>query len=162
MTARCFASLEFESIGEIVPEQGQSGAYLEHMPQDRFDRAATTPLHAYGAGPFCRFKIARSCRDAGIYILTSDSISVYVGECVNLGKRWGPNGYGGISPRNCFVGGQSTNCRVNAAILAEAKAGRVIELFFRPFSGDKPDRVAAESSLILALRPAWNRAKLAW
>lgn len=129
MTARYFAGLAFESIGEIVPERDENGAYLEHMPQDRFDRAANTPLHAYGTGPFCRFKIARGNKGAGIYVLTSDGVSVYVGQCVDLGKRWGPNGYGGISPRNCFVGGQSTNCRVNAAILAEAKAMRIIELF---------------------------------
>jgi hypothetical protein len=128
-------------------------------PQDRYKDAETTPLHTYGSGPFCRFQIGRSRHEPGHYVLTVDETPVYAGECVNVSKRWGSNGYGGISPRNCFVGGQPTNCRVNAAVLQEAKAGRSIELWFRRFDGDRQDRLDMETILIRTLQPAWNRAK---
>ena len=36
----------------------------------------------------------------------------YVGECANLSARFNV-GYGNISPKNCFSGGQETNCRLN-------------------------------------------------
>ena len=54
-----FSGLEFERIGEIEPERDKSGNYAELMPQSRFVHAGSTRLHAYGDGPFCRFRIAR-------------------------------------------------------------------------------------------------------
>jgi hypothetical protein len=152
--------MDFHHVGRIEPERAPDGATLELMPQVRYKDAVTTPLHAYGSGPFCRFRIGRSCREPGLYVLTLEDDPVYAGECVDLSQRWGPNGYGGISPRNCFRGGQPTNCRVNAAILTAAKEGRRIDLWFSAFDGDTMDRRLAETHLIQSLTPPWNRAKL--
>ncbi len=160
MSGRRFADWGFELIGPIEPGCDGMGAYIELLPQARYRDAAIARLHAYGDGPFCRFRIARKRREAGLYVLTVDDAAVYAGECVNLDKRWGPNGYGGISPRNCFQGGQPTNCRINAAILAAAKDGRTVKLWFHPLDGDTGSRRAAETVLIRALQPAWNKAKL--
>lgn len=157
MTNHRFADFDFDCIGSIEPQRGPTGAFIELMPQARYRDAANTPLHAYGSGPFCRFRIGRGLHTAGLYVLTLDVNPVYVGECVDLDKRWGPTGYGGISPRNCFRGGQPTNCRLNAAILASAKEGRKIELWFRQHDGNTLSRVKAESELIRSLRPQWNR-----
>jgi hypothetical protein len=63
------------------------------------------------------------------------------------------NGYGRISPRNCFQGGQSANCRVNNLILDAAKNGHRIELWFTKSS----DRKTLEERLIARIRPHWNR-----
>lgn len=160
MKARYFIDLSFEHIGPIEPERDETGRFIEFLPQARYRDAATTVLHAYGAGPFCRFRIARARRESGLYVLTIDDVPVYAGECVDLGARWGPNGYGGISPRNCYTGGQPTNCRVNAAILVDAKLNRRIDLWFSLFSGSRDERLAAERRLIQGLMPKWNRAKL--
>lgn len=160
MTKRRFADWDFEAIGRIEPECEESGAYVELLPQARFRDAATAKLHAYGAGPFCRFRIARKRRESGLYVLTLDDVPVYAGECADLEKRWGPNGYGGISPRNCFQGGQPTNCRINATVLVAAKAGHRLDLWFCPFDGETESRRSAETRLIQTLRPAWNRAKI--
>ena len=159
MSVRHFAGWDFEAIGSIEPERDTMGAYVELLPQMRFRDAATARLHAYGAGPFCRFRIAARRREPGLYVLTFNDTAVYAGECVNLEKRWGPNGYGGISPRNCFDGGQPTNCRINAAILAATRSGGRVELWFWPFDGDTVSRRAAEAQLIGALQPAWNRTR---
>lgn len=157
---RNFANRDFEYLGTIEVERGKNSEILTFMPQSRYRNASQAQLHAYGIGPFCRFRIGQKRRDPGLYVLTLDDVPVYAGECVDVGKRWGPNGYGGISPRNCFQGGQSTNCRVNAAILVEALLGRRIDLWFANFDGPRDARLAAETILIRNLKPAWNRAKL--
>lgn len=157
--ARTFADRDFEHLGTIELDRGDDGEIRTFMPQARYRDASVGALHAYGAGPFCRFRIGRQRHDAGLYVLTLDDVPVYAGECVDVGKRWGPNGYGGISPRNCFQGGQPTNCRVNAAILVEALRGCRIDLWFMIFHGTRDERLAVETALIRKLNPAWNRAK---
>jgi hypothetical protein len=159
VTKKKFVRWEFESLGSIEPERDETGALIELFPQARYKNAATAILHTYGIGPFCRFRIGQGQNVPGLYVVTLDGTPVYAGECVDLAKRWGPNGYGGISPRNCFVGGQSTNCRLNAAILSEAKAGREIDLWFYGFDGDREDRLRSETILIQTLQPVWNLAK---
>ena len=76
---------------------------------------------------------------------------------VNLAERWGGRGYGAISPKNCFVGGQSTNCKVNNRILQHASAGRRIELWFH----STVNMGAIEQTVISTLSPAWN-AQVPW
>ena len=155
---RRFSCRDFELIGTIDPTRNEDGAIEEYFPQHRYRDAATARLHAYGEGPFCRFSVARGITRGGLYIITVNEAPVYAGECENLSKRYDSTGYGGISPRNCFHGGQPTNCRINALILAEAKCGSTIELWFHPTSGEKTDRLGAETDLIQSLRPIWNRA----
>jgi hypothetical protein len=38
-------------------------------------------------------------------------------------------GYGNISPKNCFKGGQETNCRVNNLVHSAALAGERISTY---------------------------------
>ena len=161
MSFRWFADLDFGLVGPIEPECGPDGQPREFMPQSRYRHAATTPLNAAGAGPFCRFKIGKGRNQPGLYVLTIDGEATYVGECANLAVRWGLTQYGSISPKNCFRGGQSTNCRINGLILLAAKAGRTIQLWFRPLLVSTDERRGAETRLIQALKPNWNRTKLA-
>ena len=80
-----------------------------------------------------------------------DDVLVYLGECEILARRFNA-GYGNISPRNCFVGGQSTNCKVNRAILCSAAEGKKIGLWFHTTA----IRKQVESRLIEGQRPPWN------
>jgi hypothetical protein len=89
-----------------------------------------------------------------------DGEPVYAGECANLAMRWGSTQYGSISPKNCFKGGQSTNCRINNKILLGALNGAALALWFAYFEGSTGARQSAETQLIQALRPPWNRAKM--
>lgn len=74
-------------------------------------------LHQYGDSIFCKFKIDDKYEKLkGIYCFAINDRIVYIGRCTdNYSKRIN-YGYGNISPRNCFIGGQSTNCRINAKI----------------------------------------------
>lgn len=147
-------NLEFEFVGPIAPDRDDLGITAKH-PQARYTKA-NLPLNRYGAGPFCSFKVAKGLRKAGVYLIQADKLIVYVGECQNLAFRYG-SGYGIISPRNCFKGGQETNCRINNLIFDAAQKGAVLSLWFREVEGGKPQRLAIERGLVSALRPAWNR-----
>ena len=75
----------------------------------------------------------------------------YIGICQDLSKRFN-GGYGIISPRKCYKGGQSTNCKVNRRILDTAKGGGSVDLYFYP----TPQRKALEKCLIALYLPPWN------
>lgn len=74
-------------------------------------------LNRYGDSIFCKFNIENKYKKLkGLYCFAINDRIVYIGRCTdNYGKRIN-YGYGNISPRNCFIGGQSTNCRINAEI----------------------------------------------
>ena len=154
---RSIESHLFEHVGTIEPLRGHDGCVIEELPQSRYRNRNGLPLNNYGHGPFCRFRTARGFRESGVYIIASDKTALYVGECKNLENRYGSNGYGSISPRNCFKGGQETNCRINTLILNATKGGDELTLWFHPIDGGKAERVEIETELIAVLMPVWNR-----
>jgi hypothetical protein len=84
MMVRSFVDEDFHHVGRIEPGRGSDGEFLELMPQSLYRDAATIPLHACGAGPFCRFRVGRTRREPGLYVLTVDDKAFYAGECVDL------------------------------------------------------------------------------
>jgi hypothetical protein len=88
MIARNFANRDFEHVGTIEPERAGNGDLRRFLPQASYRDAAVTPLYAYGAGPFGRFRIGRNRHNAGL--------------CGP--SRLKPTAVGKISPRvpNCF------------------------------------------------------------
>ncbi|MHB8606201.1 MAG: GIY-YIG nuclease family protein [Thermoplasmatota archaeon] len=143
---------EFRFVCLIEPEQDARGRIITFRPHLDYDNSERLDLLPGGEGPFCRFRIPRDMSAAGVYILNNRFRTFYVGECANLSVRFN-TGYGQISPRNCFVGGQSTNIRLNALILEAASDSQTIELWFHPTA----NRFAIERELISTLRPDWNR-----
>ena len=154
---RNFAGYAFERVGAVEPERDGRGAVIEDLPQSRYPNKRNLPLHKYGRGPFCHFRVARGWRWSGVYVLKNGDKPLYVGECQDLESRWGTNGHGRISPRNCYQGGQETNCRINNLIYRESKTGTEFDLWFHPIDGGKHARLAVESELTGALKPPWNR-----
>jgi hypothetical protein len=152
-SSRSFANWRFRLVGVIEPERDPLGLVRMLEPQTRYAKAATTPLHHYGVGPFCRFSVSGLPASAGVYVVTLEDEPVYVGECQNLAQRWGLSGYGSIQPRNCYRGGQETNCRINNLIYdASTQSGNLL-LWFTEIG----ERKAVENELKRKLRPRWNR-----
>lgn len=141
----------FRRIGTVRPECEASGKVKTFYPHLEYSKAATATLHKYGAGPFCRFAVSKDLALEGVYLLAVRSEIRYVGKCDNLAVRFN-TGYGQIAPRNCYKGGQNTNCKVNALILAEIEQGRELDLWF--YETSEPLKV--EKQLITALGPPWN------
>lgn len=150
--ARRFGDWDFHRVAALTPDRDANGAVQRFMPQEQYDNADGLALHAYGQGPFCRFRLESSPGLEGVYAFVQGDDVLYVGECVDLQQRFNI-GYGQISPRNCFTGGQPTNCRINALVLNASSSGTTIEVWFCLTE----DRKAAERALILLLRPWWNR-----
>ena len=138
-------------MGTITPDRTAEGTFLEFMPQARYTKANTTRLNPYGGGPFCRFLIPNAPHLDGVYGLTADDNVIYIGEAQDLARRWGLSQYGSIQPKNCYVGGQSTNCNINARVLRSTKAGKRLDLFFLETEGS-----AIQDWLIGHLHPLWN------
>jgi len=143
---------DFEMVCSIQPETNPDGSIKEFMPQSRYRNDIKVPLNHYGKGPFCKFKIPNGCNNCGVYAIVVEGHAKYIGECVNLSSRYNM-GYGIISPRNCFVGGQETNCRINNLILLASKNGTQLSLWFLPTKEYK----AIEQELRDLEKPEWNR-----
>lgn len=146
-----WGGVQFRFVCTIVPE-GRGGKIATFTPHKRYANPRGIPLHAWGSGPFCRFQIPPQAPESGVYVIVVNDEVKYVGETENLTNRFN-NGYGSISPRACYTGGQSTNCHVNSLILVDATKGSRIELWFTPST----NRKGLETELIRTIRPLWNR-----
>ena len=144
-------TVDFKFICEIKPLTDEYGSVIVFHPYKEYKNVDNKKLNKYGKGPFCKFQIPNGINKAGVYILKINDEVKYVGECENLSSRYNI-GYGQISPRNCYVGGQSTNCKINSYILQEVKNGSKVYLLFY----ETENRFEVERSLIKKYEPEWN------
>src|SRR5438552_3937886 len=80
------------------------------------------------------------------------SLKLGAGRCLdNVGKRIN-QGYGRIHPKNCYLDGQSTNCRLNTLI---AKHRDVVR-FYVCILDDVSEIKLLESEILKSLSPEWN------
>lgn len=142
----------FEYICEIQPAKTLLGSIKADKPQPRYENSKHLALNKYGQGPFCSFKIPNHYHQCGVYALVSGKEVMYIGECVDLSQRYNM-GYGTISPRNCFVGGQETNCRINHLVFEITKKRKRLSLWFYP----TPNHKDVERILLASIRTPWNR-----
>lgn len=121
---------DFEFIQDLSPVLNKQGTIREFYPQQGYSKRDITPLNKHGEGSFCRFSInPKWINISGVYALYQDEELLYIGQCLDLGSRFNV-GYGNISPRCCYIGGQSTNCKINKVVLNSAKIGKTIKLYF--------------------------------
>ena len=143
----------FDYTCEIIPDLNEEGGVIEILPQSQYENKKNLGLNKFGEGPFCKFTIDRKhSGKTGVYVILVNNVIQYVGECDDFFKRFGM-GYGNISPRNCFEGGQSTNCRINSDILSVFKLKKSIQLYFL----ETDDRFRIEHEIIINLNPPWNK-----
>ena len=143
---------EFEHVSEIEPLRNPDGSVQEFMPQSRYANRSAIKLNKYGQGPFCKFKIPNRFNHSGVYAVIASTKVMYIGETINLSTRYNM-GYGNISPRNCFLKGQETNCRLNNLICHAAKRGEHLSLWILKTDNYK----VIEANLRASLKPEWNR-----
>lgn len=142
---------DFKLICHIKPQVDEDGLIKKIMPQGRYKKAETTPLNPYGSGPFCKFTIPRKMNWMGVYIIDVSGLPNYVGECKDFSSRFN-SGYGNISPKNCYIGGQRTNCRINNKIYHASVLGEDIRLWFLRTENYK----VIEASLRASQKMRWN------
>ena len=144
----------FQLAGQLEAARGDDGAVLLQSPHLRFANPKGLALNRYGLGPFGRLIVPGLPDRPGVYaILARDGSVLYIGRARDsLRTRWGRGGYSVIDPRNCFVGGQGTNCHINALISAGLSRGDAYTLWFHVI--EPPDEL--EVQLRWGLRPPWN------
>jgi len=113
-------------------------------------------LNPYGDNMFCRFKIADYAliKRKGLYMFKYKGNIKYIGRVkgeYDFNKRinWG---YAVISPKNCYLDGQATNCHINSII--NSLNGNV-ELYLKEMDDDE-QICSLEAQMIRQYQPEWN------
>ncbi len=147
-------SYDFVYIQDINPILDESGKIQEYSPQENYSKKDSFELNKHGSGTFCKFSIhSKWSGVAGVYAFFIDDILVYIGQAADFAQRFNM-GYGNISPKNCFIGGQSTNCKINKMVLDSIKSGHTVSVYFhRTHDYNKTER-----ELIKYYKPQYNTA----
>ena len=111
-------------------------------------------LNPYGDLQYSTFSLATSEFESatGVYAYFDGNILRYIGRCRDSMKKRVNQGYGKIHPKNCYLDGQATNCRLNALI---SKTSGTISLRMCTIE-DSSEIERVESSLIQRHKPDWN------
>ena len=136
----------------MIPLTDKYGDIIRYQPQKRYNNIKNLSPNAEGDGCFCKFHIASKWNGhSGVYAYIINNSPVYIGQTNNLGSRFN-DGYGSIQPRNCFKGGQITNCKVNKLVLQINESGGKIHLYFHSTSNYN----TIEHQLIAEYNPPYN------
>jgi len=111
-------------------------------------------LNRYGDLSYSKFFITdpQFMSKKGIYAYYAENELKYIGRCRDSIKKRINQGYGKIHPKNCYLDGQATNCRINALI---TKARQAITFWFCQLEFDE-DIEQLERELISKHSPLWN------
>lgn len=119
---------KFSYLQDLIPDCNADGNIRKYYPQNKYINKKGLTLSHYGDGVFCCFRIEAG-NWPGVYLWVVEGNIIYIGETSALRRRFN-EGYGNISPRNCYVGGQSTNCKMNKVVLDHFERGKRISLYF--------------------------------
>jgi hypothetical protein len=62
---RDIGSYRFAWVCKIEPTRDDKGVVVAFLPPSRYDNVRGVPLHKYGAGPFCEFRVPSGLKLAG-------------------------------------------------------------------------------------------------
>lgn len=113
-------------------------------------------LNPYGDQLFCKFKMEETpfAKLKGLYMFKYNEQIKYIGRVkgnFNFYQRINA-GYANISPKNCYIDGQATNCHINAII---NKFREQVRFYIMPLEDDETI-CSLERILIEENQPDWN------
>lgn len=114
-------------------------------------------LNPHGDNRFCKFKMVDNDvgGSKGMYLYLVGTRILYVGITVDSFYKRINAGYGNISPKNCYLDGQATNCHLNSLINDSDHA--ILSLWICSLR-DVKGLEGIERFLIKTLKPLWNLA----
>lgn len=110
-------------------------------------------LNRYGDNNFCHFAISQFLFDKGIYCFKVGDMVKYVGRCTDSFKKRINQGYGKISPKNCFIDGQATNCHVNS-LINQSNGIQLGICVMNDYSNEEIKKL--EKSILANIQLEWN------
>lgn len=144
---------DFAEACQIDAVRNPDGTVATYTAYERFANPRDLSLNPYGLGPFVRLRLSnRLSTVPGVYAVVRHGDVLYVGRTQNLAERWGRRNYAVIDPRNCYTGGQSTNCRINNLLGSELIDGGALALWVY----ETTDIETVETAVFRAIRPSWN------
>jgi hypothetical protein len=90
------------------------GEFLKQLKENNNDDYKLY-LNKYGDLSYCEFKLNQFTNDKGLYCYIIENRVIYIGRSKKTFKER-INEYGRITPYNCLIDGQATNCKVNSKI----------------------------------------------
>lgn len=150
--------------GLLLVEREADGRVWEHSPLAGM-AAVEHRYPAWALGPFGRIEPQREIPAApGVFALAQAGIVRYVGSSTDLSRTFGArHGLGDIARRDCQLSKHEERCRLNRLVVAEAKAGRPVDLYLlvtgqsrllRRSTGEPPGDVATQ--VADAARGSWH------
>lgn len=130
-----------EKLGEFL--------YRLKMNGDKFYLRFLNP---YGDNTYCDFAVTERSKSKGLYCFVVGNQLRYIGRSHDPFEKRFNQGYGHLSPKNCYRDGQATNCHLNSLI---AQHWAQIACYVCPLENDD-DIDALERALIRELQPEWN------
>lgn len=129
------------------------GVFLENL-KIVGDKRYKLFLNRYGDREYCKFRIESKdiWKLKGLYVYTLNERIVYIGRCCDSFYKRINNGYGRISPKNCYRDGQQTNCHINSLI---NECREEAEFWIYPMDNIEEIK-KLEVSLIKEYNPKWN------
>lgn len=110
-------------------------------------------LNCYGDNNFCYFKLESHLMDKGLYAWVVNNEIKYIGRCTDNFKKRVNQGYGKISPKNCFIDGQATNCHINSEINKLAE----IDFYVYPMNSSSTENInSLELNILSSRKFEWN------
>ena len=147
---------EFRFVQQLLPKCDDNGCVIKYHLQKSYVNKNNLPLLYHGGGDFCRFSIEAG-NWPGVYLWMENDEIIYIGETADLQRRFN-TGYGQIAPRNCYVGGQSTNCKMNKVVLNLFEQGQIIDLYFYETHNYKQ----VELELLRKIKTTYNKKDNGW
>jgi len=144
---------------ETISPLSKDGQVVRLQPQSRYKNVKNLDLHEYGSGDFCKFKLLNAKDTCGVYawVIQGETRPIYIGETTSFKKRFNM-GYGNISPKNCFIGGQRTNCKMNKVVLQMYSENKKIDIYFLETTNYKK----VEEDLLRSIETPYNVKNNRW
>ncbi len=140
---------EFEYIQDLIPmcQNGKLRVYNHlNSAYNGYEK------NEYGKNDFCDFWIEYPKGKSGVYIWVVENEIIYIGETEDLLSRFNTN-YGHITPYNCTIKGQTTNCKMNNTVLELfRKHNKIVHLYFLP----TPNNKEVEAILLANINTKYN------
>jgi hypothetical protein len=152
LATRTYSKLSGE-VKEKYPEflSYKLGEFLFHLKKQH-DLLYLQFLNQYGDETYCKFSISPALTYKGVYSFVVSGNIRYIGRSHDPFAKRINQGYGSISPKNCYKDGQVTNCRLNSFI---AQFWTTTQFYICPLE-DKNEIDHVEKALIKTLQPEWN------
>jgi hypothetical protein len=113
-------------------------------------------LNKYGDNKFCRYRVSDFLTDNGIYCYTLNNVIMYLGRCIKTFNERINVDYGKITPYNCLIDGQATDCHINS-LVNEFSFNGELKIGIYKMTGSSSDEIKQKEKLILNhFPPPWN------